>query len=332
MESTRYHIPTAPAAPPAAGYPAQFLIQEGDAYVKYGHPVFSGSTQRGDDHWTAEIITQTWYMAEAGRVPISGAGYGGKFAGAGFEGIWLDMSEIVRPTRDGIHGREYISTQVDLGGGVTELQFDAAGWLKSILPPALNLPLPVVFNPLPTPLPGRGALRAMAQAAARLNTLAILSPEEYEGDLAEFNDFLAPRLTSENLSLIPPSWTPLFVEIDESLSPDFAQRIHARWPLAVIAIRLPLSTHAAEKAIAAVEGGIPVIHLFADEVGQDADGRTLPESLREVHLRLVERAIRDRVTLIVSGGMAAAEHVAKAIACGADLVAVDFILQVAWGC
>ena len=30
--------------------------------------------------------------------------------------MWTDMSEIVRPTRDGIHGREYISTSVISAG------------------------------------------------------------------------------------------------------------------------------------------------------------------------------------------------------------------------
>jgi len=103
---SRYHILTRLARAPEGGYPAQFHLENGDAYVKYGHQVFQGSSQRGDEYWTAEIVSQTWYMAETGRIPISGAGYGGKFAGEGFEGIWLDMSEIVRPTRDGIHGRE----------------------------------------------------------------------------------------------------------------------------------------------------------------------------------------------------------------------------------
>ena len=118
MATSRYHIHTDTASPPPGGYPADFLIASGDTYVKYGHVVFEGRTQRGDDYWTAEIITQTWYQAETGRIPISGAGYGGKFAGEGFEGLWLDMSEIVRPTRDGIHGRESISTQVDIGAGL----------------------------------------------------------------------------------------------------------------------------------------------------------------------------------------------------------------------
>ena len=41
---------------------------------------------------------------------------------------------------------------------------------------------------------------------------------------------------------------------------------------------------------------------------------------------------RDEITLIVSGGIALAEHMAKAIICGADLVAVDTALLVALGC
>jgi len=61
------------------------------------------------------MILTTWDQAENGRIPVSGAGYRGRFCGPGFDSMWTDMSEIVRPTRDGIHGREYISTSVDIG-------------------------------------------------------------------------------------------------------------------------------------------------------------------------------------------------------------------------
>ena len=54
--------------------------------------------------------------------------------------------------------------------------------------------------------------------------------------------------------------------------------------------------------------------------------------LREVHRALVKAGIRDEVTLIASGGIALAEHMAKAIICGADLVAVDIPLIVALEC
>ena len=61
-------------------------------------------------------------------------------------------------------------------------------------------------------------------------------------------------------------------------------------------------------------------------------GLHIKDVLREVHGRLVKEGLRDEVTLIVSGGIALAEHMAKAIICGADLVAVDTPLLVALGC
>ena len=55
------------------------------------------------------------------------------------------MSEIVRPTRDGIHGREYISTSVDIGRKLPHLAFDDGG-LKVDPPPLAEIPLPVIFD------------------------------------------------------------------------------------------------------------------------------------------------------------------------------------------
>ena len=54
--------------------------------------------------------------------------------------------------------------------------------------------------------------------------------------------------------------------------------------------------------------------------------------LREVHRALVKEGVRDQITLVASGGIAQAEHVAKAIICGADLVAIDVPLLLALDC
>ena len=54
--------------------------------------------------------------------------------------------------------------------------------------------------------------------------------------------------------------------------------------------------------------------------------------MRDVHGTLVKAGIRDEITLIASGGIALAEHVAKAIICGADLVAIDVPLMLALEC
>lgn len=324
---TRYHIETRPAPPPGDRYPADFVYTDEGNYVKYGQPVFAGKTARGDDYWTAEIISQTWYMAETGRIPISGAGYGGKFAGEGFEGIWLDMSEIVRPTRDGIHGRETISTEVDLGAGVMALSFDDQGRLTSALPSWLSLPIPILFNRLPMPLPGRGGIVAAAKAAKQLGTLSLLEPSDYTDELQDFAQSLAPSISGEASDAV--SWTPLYVEIEGGAEAIAEAKAH--WPSAIVSCRMTLGSDSADSAVELAQKGVRVIHLAGDEVGRDTAGRWLPDAIREVHSALVDASIRDQVTLIVSGGIAAAEHVAKAIACGADLVAIDFVMLVAWG-
>jgi glutamate synthase domain-containing protein 2 len=306
-------------------------MDETDLYVKYGHRVFPGTSQRGDRYWTAEIISQTWYQAETGRIPISGAGYGGPFSGEGFEGMWLDMSEIVRPTRDGIHGRETISTTVILGGAPEMLEFDAANRLLTTLPQSISLPLPIVIGPLPMPLPGRGAWRALSLAAERLGTLVILDCQAL--DVAPRAN-LALRLTADDFdSLGDLAQAPVYIEIeDEPWALERWRAARERWPAAMIALRHALSPDSPAEVERLLRQGVRLFHLYADDEGRDRAGRPLPDSLRAVHTHLVQRRWRDGLSFLVSGGIAAAEHVPKIVACGADVVVLDYVPIIAWGC
>jgi glutamate synthase domain-containing protein 2 len=153
--------------------------------------------------------------------------------------------------------------------------------------------------------------------------------------LLEFNEWLAPRLTSESLNSIPDEWNFRYIELeaeDPERAIELFESAKRRWPKTVIGLRLALSADAPATAAAWAELGVPVIHLYCDEIGEDIAGRHLTESLRDVHSHLVNHSLRDQITLIASGGICAADHVAKVIACGADLIAIDFVLQVAWGC
>jgi glutamate synthase domain-containing protein 2 len=80
---------------------------------------------------------------------------------------------------------------------------------------------------------------------------------------------------------------------------------------------------------------VEVIHLLFTPHGREQSGarpRHMRDVLRDVHTRLVKAGLRDEVTLIASGGIALAEHLAKAIICGADLVAIDVPLGLALEC
>ncbi|MDI6795230.1 MAG: glutamate synthase-related protein, partial [bacterium] len=60
--------------------------------------------------------------------------------------------------------------------------------------------------------------------------------------------------------------------------------------------------------------------------------RFIKDVIRSIHTRLVEEGTRDEVTLIASGGIAAAEHLAKIMLCGADGCAIDLPLLIALEC
>jgi glutamate synthase domain-containing protein 2 len=101
-----------------------------------------------------------------------------------------------------------------------------------------------------------------------------------------------------------------------------------------VCVRLPMTAGIEEKALAAVRAGFSIIHIEASRNGSflDDTGRSMKDGIRAAHLKLVEAGIRDSATIIVSGGIAMAEHVPKSLICGADAVFVDLPLLVALEC
>jgi len=80
--------------------------------------------------------------------------------------------------------------------------------------------------------------------------------------------------------------------------------------------------------------GAEILHLCADEYGLEGADQPLfiKERVKEIHLRLVEEGLRDQITIIASGGIAMAEHMAKLIICGADAITIDIPLLIAMEC
>jgi len=293
----------------------------------------------GNAYYTPEIVLSTWFQAETGRIPVSGSGYGGPFSGPGFDSMWTDMSEIVRPTRDGIHGREYISTSVDIGRKLPRLSF-RDGQLAVTPPPLLELPLPVLFDVIPEHWQRGHVVEAVAQAAAELGTMAVvrtpLAPRE-GGHHAERDEYgeghLVPLLDGDGVAALPK--TPLVMVPDGPAVLEAQAALKAQNPGRIVAIRLTATPAAAARVLELTRQGAEVIHLVFDSAGREAHSpqpRHLRDVLREVHTTLTKAGVRDEVTLVASGGIALPEHLAKAIICGADLVAIDIPLILALEC
>jgi ferredoxin len=290
----------------------------------------------GDHYWTAEIISGLWFQAESGRVPVSGAGYGGPFSGPGFDAMWTDMSEIVRPTRDGIHGREYISTTVDLGRKLTALEFDVQGKIVVLPPPLVEIPLPVIFDMLPWSPPAGQITVAFLEASKALGTFVVVRQSDLNPVIEKY--------LSNIILLVDGDPTKLNAELTRKLSiieiPDNEQAMTIQHhlkeinPRLVIFIRAQMAPDTSERAVQLVQEGAEVLHLVADEYGLEKADKPLfiKERMKQIHLHLVESGLRDQITLIGSGGVAMAEHMAKLIICGADALTVDIPLLVAMEC
>jgi hypothetical protein len=290
-------------------YPHIMTVKQSDEYKRLG-----------DSFWTPEAVFTIWNEAATGKIPVKGMGYKGGFGGEGFDGIWTDMSEIVRPTRDGVYGREYISTSVDIGRKTTSVDFARV----DRAPSTVEIPVPIIFDKLPV---GNGAVRtAVGKAAEKLGTF-------YVSRLRTTFDFglgnLIPIVDEENIQDLVESPSRI-VEYDAEKS-DLFEKLASNLRSSIVIARMPLREDTGEIACKLAGEGVHAFHLYADYHGQDysENSRHISTALKEVHQRLVSQGLRDQVTIIASGGITLAEHVPKAIICGADLVGIDTTVLVA---
>ena len=285
-------------------------------------------TGAGNGLFTPEILRTLSNEAEAGKLPVTGACYRGPFGGRGFEGMWTDMSEIVRPTRDGIHGREYISTSVDIGARPAFLDLRHGGPWN----PPREIPIPIVLDAASAGDPPVGVLTAIAAAAATLETYAIVPAKTPKELIADSMDHVIVRLgDGEATGFERMAGVEVTYRADDGTDLEALRR---SLPHSIVSLRVPLAAYRREAIDLAMEAGVDLIHLTCDWRGVDTlDGVSqYIRTLRDLHGHLVERSVRDTISVLASGPIAAAEHVPKAIILGADLVAVDLALYAVLEC
>lgn len=287
----------------------------------------------GNSYWKPDIIKTTWLQAETAKIPVSGAGYRGPFSGKGFDSMWTDMSEIVRPTRDGIHGREYISTSVDVGRTPAFLSVDGS----TDLPPLISLPMPLVID-LCSPKHTLPDLYPIIEQTAANTAVIAIVPSTYrpanEDHLENLAFFLGPDSPAVPDDMLRK--TRLVVIAD---SPEVGKRIAELkkvHPEIVAAIRVELTADGIDRAVElASDKAVEAVYIAADANGDEigaTEPRFIKDMLRHIHTTLIDKGVRDEITLMAGGGIALPEHMAKAIICGADLITINLPLQIALEC
>jgi hypothetical protein len=291
----------------------------------------------GNSYWTPQIIHTIWNEAEEGKIPVFGAGYRGRFRGRGFDDIWTDMSEIVRPTRDGIHGREYIATSVDLGRKLPWI----SDFRRLDLPNSFEIQIPMLLDTTPLGLNSRAILLPIIKASHKLGTLAFLDIENYSDELKPYLNSLALRCSLDKITHFDKSpWKEAnFIEL--VLPRKFAvselelvlKKLKSENNTALISLGLTNPSLSEGILRQFKEARADILNFYADNDGQSFEGDIfICDSIRKLQLDLVKERLRDQVTILAKGGIAAAEHVPKIIICGADAAVLDLSLLVAAGC
>jgi Conserved region in glutamate synthase len=276
----------------------------------------------GDGLLAPEAVDTILYEARTGRVPVRGAGYRGRFGGPGWDGIWLDMSEIVRPTRDGIHGREFISTTVDIGEKPAYLCFDEAGEPVGPVPHVVSIQVPFVLDAPPGGPRSGTVAKILLRVAQEIQTLAILPAERIDGR-SPGGAPVVPLIRPDEVGRLARLAPPVLVALD-GWEPAAYEQLGRLFPGSLRCVRVPADAD----VLGLARRGVRVFHLVAGRDGM-AGGRFVGEVIRQAHERLVDAGLREEVTLVGSGGIVMAEHIPKAIACGLDAVALDTALWVA---
>jgi hypothetical protein len=274
----------------------------------------------GDSYTTHGHIAAIDEESGKGMVPVRGQGYRGRFGGPGFDGMLTDMSEIVRPSRDGIHGRELIGTTVDVGSKPMHLTFDADGNLSGSAPEMFTIQVPFVFDLPPGDLGSTAFVKVIDTTSRRIDTLACLEANTV-ARLGLDAPHIVPVLGNTEAARAAEFPAARLVELDGWDAHAFGVATGATE--AMVGVRLHFDDGWQERLNDAVDAGAKVIHLLADLHGRCPDGRFVSDLFKEAHMLLVEQGRRDTVTLLGGGGIVGADHVPKAIICGLDAVAID---------
>jgi len=222
------------------------------------------------------------------------------------------------------------------------LNFTPDGKMLSKPSRLLEIQVPAILDLPPWTVRGSHLTPSRVAAAKELKSLAVVSAQEGSRLDPELWPYLIPLTGNADNADLQASASLLkaagMIQLQDYAGIlETAAKVQTINPQAILSVRLPLSPQTAGRVIELAGGGIKVFHMCADLHGHERldsglPGRHIKDVLREVHGRLVDERVRDEITLIVSGGIALAEHLAKAIICGADLVAVDTPLLIALGC
>ena len=324
----------------------------------------------GDYRWTAEMILGHWYMAETGNLPYVDLNYSLGYSGGGFDKIRfkipdpdsylnipdeeIDTSICLNKRNDGRPVR-YISQPCYGGGmsfGSTALPVlvgraraakrlnsftctGEGGYPEAFLPYRDNIITQVatgLFGVREETILHAPIVEFKYAQGAKPGLGGHLLGDKVTPEVAKI------RETVVGSSLFSPfPFHSVYSVEDHKKHLDWIKEVN---PRALVSVKVSTPTDADMVAVGSYYAGANIIHFdgsyggtgAAPDIAKKNIAMPIEYAIGRVHKFLADEGVRDKVTLIASGGIRSAHDVAKAIALGADGVVIGTAELVALGC
>jgi len=323
----------------------------------------------GDYRWTADLLVSTWYMAETGQMPPGGLEYKTGNSGGGFDrlrlvfrkGQELDVDDDDIDTSVDLNRRDEIAHKVRIevpfyGGGMSYGSISITTMLSRMkAAKALGTfcctgegGYPDELKPYDDHVITQVATGLFGVREETIQRVRIVEFKYAQGAKPGLGGHLLGDKVTPGVARMREAVVgyPLFSPFPfHSVYSVEDHKKHVDWikainPKAVVSVKVSTPTDVDMVAVGSYYAGAHIIHLdgsyggtgAAPDIAKKNIAMPIEYAVPRVHRFLQEEGVRDKMTVVASGGIRTPHDLAKVIALGADAVCTGTADLVALEC